>query len=379
MPSRENVESVLGEYAEDHPSITLADLQSPSNYTYFPWTLPPAMVPHNATTSLMPTRPTFDISFPTLPNPTQQAPPLQRVQGGILVNHIGGLRLGMIQDTPTFLDNYEGDGYRVQSINSLMLGKDEKVFLARDTGHGLLNPADPHFTRIRDNTMLDLIVDLPPVSQITIPNKTAEDAATIVIPELDASADSTMRAAWNAIVSQISSLMKEKQPFPLTFKPENFASSLDSALSTGGGRFSLPAIASTGKGAAPVPDWPEAAPVSASNPNTLAWNKIHAVENLCNERLPVSVVRNHQAIIIKRGGCPFSQKLRNIPLFTPSPTSLQLVIIVSYGDEGDTEAPENALIRPLLDEQQYTAGGLLRQNPIPLVMVGGGDRVYEAL
>jgi len=40
---------------------------------------------------------------------------------------------------------------------------------------------------------------------------------------------------------------------------------------------------------------------------------------------------------------------------------------------------EHELVRPLLDEPQRTSKGLLRRNPLPLVMVGGGERTYEAL
>ena len=80
---------------------------------------------------------------------------------------------------------------------------------------------------------------------------------------------------------------------------------------------------------------------------------------------------------MKRGGCSFSQKLQNIPSFAPSASSLQLVIVVSYGDDDGTGA--GWLIRPLLDQVQTTLGGLPRHNPIPMVMVGGGEQTYNAL
>ena len=379
MPTRDNVESVLGEYAADHPSITLADIASPSNYTYYPWTLPPAMVPYNATTAPMPLKPTFDISFPTLANQGQPAPPLQRVKEGILINFIGGLRLGMILDTPTIVENVETDGYRIQSINNLALGKDEKVFLSRETGEGVLVPADPNFTRVRDATMLDLVIDLESSSQAPKEiNGTQEQALRIELPQLDQAADSTMKAAWNAIVSQISSMMRDKQPFPFSLSsPPN----LEAALLTGSTRFVLPAITATGMGAAPIPAWPEAVPVLKPDAasNTLAWDKVYVADELCNHRLPASVPRNHQVLVLKRGGCPFSRKLANIPAYILFPTSLQLVVIVSDGNEENSGIPEDVLIRPLLDEQQMTSGGLARQNPIPLVMVAGGEKAYEAL
>ena len=378
MPTRE-VESVLGEYTVDHPSITLADLSSPSNYTYFPWTLPPAMVPHNATTSLMPTRPTFDISFPTLPNQSSQpVPPLQRIKEGILINYVGGLRIGLIQDVPLITDDVESDGYRIQAINNLALGKDERVYLAKDTGHGVLNPTDPNFTRIRDPAALDLVIDLaaPRPAPLTS-NVTGEQTFTIELPDLDEAANGTMKAAWNALVSQLSSMINDHQAFALPLNlPMSPETGIIDARST---RLAVPAISSTGTGAAPIPDWPDASFLGASQPPQslpLAWSKIYATDDLCDHKLSVSVSRNHQILIVKRGGCSFSRKLSNIPAYLPSSKSLQLVVMVSYGDEG---LPEDVLIRPLLDEQQCTSGGIVRHNPIPLVMVAGGDNVYNAL
>ena len=112
---------------------------------------------------------------------------------------------------------------------------------------------------------------------------------------------------------------------------------------------------------------------------------------------------------MRRGGCSFSQKLANIPSFAPNRNSLQLVVIVSDdggGDHGDhTEKdPDNKrdsdehneddsghdergekenigfdFIRPLLEERQKTPAGILRHNPIPMLMVGGGEEAYQLL
>lgn len=375
MPARDQVDSVLGEYAADHPSITLADLSSPSNYTYFPWTLPPALIAANATTALMPVKPTFDISFPNLSNQGQPTPPLQRTKEGILINFIGGLRLGMVLDTPLLLDNVEAEGYRIQSINSLALGKDEKVLMSKDTGHGVLNPTDPNFTRIRDTSMLDIIIDLemPSATPITA-NTSQHDTFTVEMPDLE-DADSSVKAAWKAIMSQLANLIRDKEPFPfsLTSPP-----SLGTALSAGGSRFHIAAISSTGLGAAPLPDWPEV----ETNPkiadvSPLAWSTTYASDELCDHKIPASIAKTHQILVIKRGGCSFSRKLANIPTYIPGPGSLQLVVVVSYGNEEGL--PDELLVRPLLDEQQFTSGGLVRQNPIPLVMVAGGEQTYDAL
>ena len=384
MPTRDNVESVLGEYAADHLSITVGDITSPSNYTYYPWTLPPTLVPHNATTAAMKTRPTFDISFPTLPNQSgQPLPPLQRIKEGILVNYVGGLKLSMIQDVPTITDESESDGYRIQAINNLLLGKDERVYLGRDTGYSILDPTDPHFTRIRDAIMLDLIVEVNaahvpvPTSNTTL---SSPNVATLQLPDLDPAADSTVKAAWSMLVSHISSMIKDPNAFAI---PNG--GNLPGSAFVGAGRMQQPAITSVGKGAAAIPDWtdaqvkPPAANLQQQQNQALQFTTIYATDELCDHKLPASVPRNHQIVLIKRGQCSFSKKLSNIPAYLPTPTALQLVILVSYGNDGDGNLSEDALIRPLLDETQMTSSGLVRHNPIPMIMTSGGEQIYQAL
>jgi Glycosyl hydrolase family 47 len=375
MPTRETVESVIGEYAADHPSISMLDINSPSNYTYFPWTLPTTLVPQQGVCAPMAARPTFDIAFPALPNSAgQPGAPLQRVREGILINSIGGLRLGMIQDVPLSLPEISGDGYRIQAINNLGLGKDEKVFLARDTGLGFLNPTDPNFTRIRDSQILDLVLDLEAPPEASEPNENI--APELILPDVEMSP--SLKSALGSLIASMSALIR---PSPKK------AFSLTPALEVGtasGPRFYISAVTPTGIGAAAIPDWTEAPSPSASGfPNVpLQWKNVFVTDQLCSRKLPLSVPRNHQIIVVKRGGCSFSEKLTNIPAFPPSPKALQLVVVVNYGDgQGDAEGTtaDDLLIRPYLDEQQFTSGGLLRHNPVPMVMVGGGERSYEAL
>lgn len=403
MPTRHNVESVLGDYAADHPSITLADISSPSNYTHFPWTLPLELIPFNATTAINPTRPTLDISFPAIANPGQPAPPLQRLKDGILINFIGGLRLGLIQDTPMLYDDGIYDAFRIQTINNIPLGKDEKVFLARDTGKEILTPSDPNFTRVRDPVMLDIVIDLDgPLEEETHPthNSSEDDALLLDTPGLGPAVDGSMRAAWNVIVSQISSLLRDRPhppawPFSTPISSLNPASAAKRTWSPSTEhtipRYHLAAVTPTGPGAAPLPDWPEAATVTSPGAQIppLAWTRVYATDELCDHKLPLGVARGHQVLVVKRGGCNFSRKLQNIPSFSPSAQSLQLVLVVSYGNDqisdvnrGEQQQQqdgEDSLIRPYLDKPQLTPAGLPRRNPIPMVMVAGGKKVYDAL
>lgn len=393
MPTRDNVESVLGEYAADHPSITLSDISSPSNYTYFPWTLPAELVPVNAASSPIHTRPTLDISFPAIPTPGQPAPPLQRVKEGILINSIGGLRLAMIQDFPMLADDGIIDGFRIQAVNNIPLGKDEKVFLARDTGRDILSSMDPNFARIRDPIMLDIVIDLnKPLEEEDAGTNSTEEAFIIDIPELEGTTDGAVRSAWNAIVAQLSSLLKDR---PQTSWP--FATPLSlhhtprqqqaSAPAQDSARYHLTAVTPTGPGAAPLPDWPEVLAVTTPGGTvpSLLWTKVYATDELCDHRLPADVVRSHQVLVVKRGECNFSRKLNNIPSCSPSAQALKLVIMVSYNGDGEIIQDDNyidderSLIRPYLDEPQRTPAGLPRHNPIPMVMVAGGKKVYDTL
>jgi hypothetical protein len=126
----------------------------------------------------------------------------------------------------------------------------------------------------------------------------------------------------------------------------------------------------------------------------LPWSRVYAADELCDRRLPMNVVKTHQVLVVRRGGCSFGRKLANIPSYSPSSSSnaLQLVIVVSYGhddssrvdEDADADADvddddEDSLIRPYLDQQQTTPAGLPRHHPIPMVLVAGGQRVYDAL
>ena len=371
MPSRGATDSFIGEYAVDHPSISLQDIQSPSNYTYFPWTLPPELVSYNATSAPLMSRPSFDISFPALPNMGTPVAPLQRVKEGILINHIGGLRLGMVQDVPILLNGGSGEAYRINLVNNLALGKDEKVFLPRDTTSGVLNPTDPNFTRLRDVGMLDLVVDLDIPSDKT--NGTEAADLNDVLPQIPMPV--SVKSALSSLMAQLSALIHDDRPSLFSHSPQ-------AELGPDNSRFYIPAITATGLGAAPIPDWNEAPSPTTSNlpRRPLDWTTIYATDQLCDHRIPLSILKTHQILLVKRGNCAFSTKLANVPAFAPSPTSLQLVVVVSYEPPPQENMPEEEwLIRPLLEEQQMTSGGLVRRNPLPMVMVGGGERTYEAL
>ena len=376
MPTHESLESPLVEYSSDHPSISISDVRSPSNYTYFPWTLPSELIPYNATCDKMTARPTFDITFPSLPNMVMSPGSLQRVVNGILVNSISGVRLGMIQDVTVDIGGVPtgGELYRVQAINNIAMGKDEKIFVAKDTAASVVNPLDPNFTRVRDMSMLDLVIDVAPEQTCRTENTTADifhnNASTTSSADLlytspaneDSPAESSMMIAFNSLIEHVAALISND--------PQ--------ATDTGYLREYLPAITPTGAGAAPLPDVEEAlGPDGSGAPQgSLLWHSIYVTGQNCHGPLSSAVPRDHQILVMRRGGCSFSQKLQNIPTAAPTKHSLQLVIIISY-DDAEAGLPSGWLVRPLLESQQSTSSGLPRHRPIPMVMVGGGEKSYD--
>ena len=377
MPTPETIESPIVEYSRDHPSISISDVRSPSNYTYFPWTLPLDYIPYNGTCSKIVTKAAFEITFPSTPNTVLGPGVLQRVIDGIWVNSMGGVRMGMIQDVPVEAGaNLGGDLFRVHSVNNILLGKDERVYLAAETASNVVNPLDPNFTRIRDASLLDLVVDTvtresreaePKTSEETILNGSSSPSNPDVMftEALDENGvgASAVLLAFNSLLQQISDLIREQPPQSPPTPSRKY----------------LSAIIPTGAGAAPLPDIEDspALDISGAPQGSLPWTSILAVGENCHGKLPAEVPRKHQILVLKRGGCSFSQKLQNIPIFIPAPGALQLVVVVS-DNEDDPALPPGHLIRPWLDSPQYTPSGLLRHHPIPMVMVGGGEQTYAA-
>jgi len=386
MPTPESLESPLVEYSSDHPSISISDVRSPSNYTYFPWTLPQELVPFNATCTMIMARHTFDITFPTTPNTVIGPGFLQRVGNGILINSMGGVRLGMIQDAPFEMrEAADQNQYRVQAINNILLGKDESIFIAKDTASNVVNPLDPNFTRIRDPSMLDLVVDVAtlkgeqqcqePTNSLRTEAGNTTQVSTTPVPglEIDASLAANPEVAPN-IKQAFSSLLQQMAGLITVPAPP-----LPAAKPQGSPREYIAAIMPVGVGAAPMPDVDEALgpDVHGAPQGGLLFHSIHVASENCesDSKLPMSVPKDSEILVIKRGGCSFDEKLRNIPTFAPSKSSLKLVVVVSYDEEPGL--PSDYLIRPLLEATQTTSSGLLRHNPIPMVMVAGGEKTYS--
>ncbi|KAH8682416.1 glycoside hydrolase family 47 protein [Xylariales sp. PMI_506] len=365
------------EIVESDDAHSTQPVRAKHNHTYFPWTLPPSMLPVNGTCAAMRKQRVTTIEFPSQ---TQQVvgsafnfmfggQNLARVASeGVIINSLGGLKMTMVEDESS---EYGDRVWRIQNIGALGLGRDEKVFVSRDL---IADISDPLFHRIRDSVLLDILV------QAEIPSDT-EANTTGHSGELDpTTSQSAMKLQasglggsnlLNSILQQITSVLREPAA---TFGPEPKPKSKYRYTE-------IPAITPVGIGASPLPDVQEAPnPMLVMDIESLSWKRIYFVDQACHGKLPDVAAKGHQVIVVRRGGCSFSEKLANIPSFAPTNRALQLVIVVSDDEEdGEPDGWGTNTIRPLLDEIQRTPSGIMRHNPIAMVMVGGGDAAYETL
>ncbi|EAT91940.2 hypothetical protein SNOG_00445 [Parastagonospora nodorum SN15] len=380
MPVTDSLGTPIIEYSAGHPSVSHSNIHSPSNFTYYPWTLPLEYIPRNATSSAQAYRTTFDLSFPNMPN-SLQAGGMQRVHEGILVSSMSGLRLGMVREEDmsgsASKDTKLPEHFRIYAISNTALGRDEKVFMSRATMEDF-NPLDPFFTRTRDTNAVDLILDVSPetadaASSSDLSNESnvlasldsvsdlfLDDSIVEVDPDLLGSSPSYL----SNLLASIQSLLSADAPSHTSTKPPPPPRSTPQ-------RYAIEAALPLGPGAEPLPDTTDPELVY-SDANPLPWHSIYVHNGqLCEEKLDADIPKKYQVIAIPRGGCSFSDKLRNIPAIPPKSNSLQVVIIVSSDAEG--------FVQPLLDDVQHSPSGLLRPHPIPLIMVNGGDEAMEFL
>lgn len=351
-----------------------------SNHTVFPWTLPSSMLPQDGTCAALRQQHTTTIEFPAN-NQQSMGSAFNMMFGGhnlvrmgsegIAINNLNGLKLTLVMEEPP-----KERGWRITGIGNLPLGRDEKVFITRDV---LADMSDPLFHRIRDPVNVDILLqtEVPPPPQETATNATVVDSDEEPEPpstiEMSASGMGATNL-FNSFLQQITSVLREPTA---TFGPEAVPKPQYEYLE-------VPSITPVGLGAAPLPDIREAPnPATGVKIESLSWSTIYMAGQACDGRLPDAAAKLHQVIVMRRGGCSFSEKLANIPSFAPSRNALQMVIVVSDDDEAADAGSKDSwgfnFIRPLLDEEQRTPAGILRHHPISMLMAGGGDEAYEAL
>lgn len=396
---------------------------------FFPWTLPLDLLPHNGTCSKV---------YQPLEASLEFASNAQQMVGGSSFNFMLGsqnlerlttdrIRVTSLSGLKITMRLEEGvdKEWRVNKINGIPLGRDEFIIFDRAI---LGDVSDPRFNLVRD----PVVVTLQHLHKIDLISRDTDDEEPIsgVADEglaetedpLESSGSSptpktanrsTSRSASEHI-SEFGSLVKSLlNRVVASLDPQDYYSSSTALYGSGSPRdpsytyynlvFNQTAVTSTGIGAAPLP--PVDVPVGARIPefgpvpnNIFAWKTVLAGGDACSSPLPDEAPRDHQVIILRRGGCSFSTKLANIPAYKPSSKSLQLVVMVSdepeefeddneyhssspsyIGASTSTNPPSPGLVRPLLDEAQFTPAGIQRRHPIAMIMVGGGDTAYHRL
>lgn len=381
-----------------------------NNHTFFPWTLPPAMQPGDGMCDKVTEATEMWLEFGIMNSngvldTILGAQNLERFDvDKIRVNRLSGLKLGMrLEVGPDGLEEL-----RITKVNGFNMGRDEHLVISRAL---LADIADTKFKLVRDLTTVKLhhLFQLTPEINSTS-NSQAEEkdhldeeqcpppdtehlSEEYASPGLDSdlplvhadanpptpdsiatNINTLIRAIWSQVLPNVTP--PPSNPIPPTLHQQN----LDGAQGPFNILINTTAVTPIGIGAAPLPaaDIAPTAhiPLSGSVPSALLpWTTVYAADLACTSRLPEEASRDHQIIVIRRGGCTFSEKLANIPAYKASPTALQLVIVVS-SSEDDNGGP---LSRPLLNEEQRTPNGIQRRTGIPMVMVGGGDAMYTEL
>ncbi|KAJ4422267.1 hypothetical protein N0V82_003128 [Gnomoniopsis sp. IMI 355080] len=394
-----------------------------NNHTYFPWTLPPVMLPNNGTCDKVPEPTEYHLEFGLINtngvfDTIIGAQNLDRLDvDKIRVNRLSGLKLVMrLQEGPDGTQEL-----RVTRVNGFNLGRDEHLVFSRAL---LADISDTKFKLIRDLTTVKIHhlyqagfqdnhtssihgsqvakeeqhvdeeqctptdgegpleetqADSSEANHDWLPLEHASNAHvdTPVLPDTLATNINTLfRAIW-------AQMLPNPTPPTVSSSALGHQSEPPSSNLPAVGPLNIltntTAITPIGIGAAPLPpvDIPANAHIPAAGPmptHLLPWTTIFAAGYACDGLLPEEAPRDHQLIVMRRGGCTFSEKLANIPAYKPSSQSLQLVIIVS-GEEDEDDGV--VLSRPLLPEEQRTPSGILRRAGIPMVMVGGGEAVYN--
>lgn len=415
------------------PEISLQDVRSPTNYTFYPWTLPQSLIPPMGTSAPLNGPVVSTLTFPNLlaglggegaDGSTGGAGgllganaipvgALQKVLEGVLINSLSNVRLSLVQEAK-LASLPEGVGFgaeefRVQGVANLALGRDEKVLVSGRALEGV-SPADPHFTRHKDGEMVDLVLDVGVsgmgdegevdggwVGEVEVEVDVdvegwAGDANATMWETLDALFDRLTLSSFDTADAEDQhpheQQQQQHQPSnqPLAAsdgQPQPPPSPSQPQPQTQHTRHLLPAILPTGPGAAPLPstlDHPDLLLLPTGSLPFHTSQILYLDSTLCTHRLPASFAKAFAILVIMRGECSFSDKLANIPALAEG---LQLVIVLSTpesqsGTAGD-RSQDGELIRPLLDKAQKTSNGSERRRPLAMVMVDGSLQNMEML
>ncbi|KAH7219265.1 glycosyl hydrolase family 47-domain-containing protein [Fusarium oxysporum] len=341
-----------------------------TNHTMFPWTLPPTMLPHDGVCAAPVERVMTWIEFP----PGDTASSLVSRFGtslvwyshnGPTVRNLDGMRLQLEQQKG-------GKGadrsWRITHAASRELGRHENVFFHAEH---VRSYKDDAFTCIRrkDIVEIDLLLDTPEKSNASAPAPAqGVNVSSEILPSHAALPSESLLKSLLRAVSSVFEPAYTDLPETETDGPGPTILRWTAYTSTGPGAFPLP----------PIIDTPMVGSPSYNSRKPVAnfpWKTVFLGGEACGAPLPESSSRQHQIIVIRRGGCSFSEKLERIPSFPASPHTLQLVIVIDEGD--DSEEGPDEIVRPLLTTAQVTPRGMGRLNGVPLVLMRGAKGDYE--
>ncbi|KAM5355368.1 hypothetical protein ACJ41O_002014 [Fusarium nematophilum] len=344
-----------------------------TNYTLFPWTLPPTMLPHNGTCTAPIERVMSMIQFPTSDAASSLVSRFGTslvwyTHNGPTVRNLEGMRLQLERQPDTEVSD---QAWRITHAASTQLGRHENVFFhAEHVRHF----KDEAFSCVRRKDMveIDLLLDVPEKH-----NATAPVPADGVNASSDAMASSPPFASESLLKSLLKAVSSVFEP-TYTDLPESEPDESGPTIL----RWS--AYTATGPGAFPMPAIVDTPTVGSPNYNArdplanFPWTRVFLAGQACDAPLPESAPRHHQVIVMRRGGCSFSEKLARIPSFSMGPDSLQLAIVVDEGPTGgeDPQGPQEDVVRPLLTVGQLTPKGMERLNGVPLVLMRGAKGDY---
>ncbi|EME46891.1 glycoside hydrolase family 47 protein [Dothistroma septosporum NZE10] len=371
------VSSALIEASPNSPGISLADVGSPTNHTYYPRTLPQYLRPVEGTSSPMLNSVSSTLTFPNLGNTPGEENghiplgALLKIQDGLLVHSLSNVRFNMVQEPKGFaLSDAQGRvtidipgmEFRISAVGNLALGKDERVVLSNRALNGI-NPTDQHFTKKKDLEMVDLLVDVPVLGK----DEADQTPFRIEEPE-NGTLGEKIRGKLADIITSLS----------LTAEPTALAKAAGNPNVV---RHLVPAILPTGIGAAPLASLHDESTSMTAFGSLPHKSIFYLTDTLCAHDIPMGIAMHYNILVIQRGGCSFNDKLAHIPSFAPREDRLQLVIVVSTpsSSASDQQSNREGLIRPLLDKLQLTPTGTERRNPIAMVMVDGSPENVAAL
>ena len=266
---------------------------SPTNSTFYPYTLPLHLIPPNATCAPLPTRDSLELLFPegfTAPNGiatstilSRFAPKVQRVSNGVRILSLDALRLSLVDSTDT-------DSLRINKVSGIRLGREEVVYISRDLIDGI---NDSNFDVVPDTEVLDLHLTF--------------HAAPAAPPSV---------SQGNILQDLLSFL----NPHAASF------------LAAHGKDSTIPAVIARGEGAIPISSLDAAGFYISSS-------------TACSGPLRYTA----PIVVVERGGCTFAEKIANIP----DDPIVRLIVVEDFLSGTGVEG----IVAPVLDGTQRNARG----------------------